>query len=109
MNHLPEVRLNQRDFVSTFPWGLRSDEVRVRQQEVEIILLDAEALAAMAVMLGDESRCARLDAAWTTMLNSQNHDIHVCTQVEAGIAWCDEAEPLAAAGEKNRASTCLSR
>lgn len=97
MNHLPEVRLNQRDFVSTFPWGLRSDEVRVRQQEVENILLDAEALAALAVMLGDESRCARLDAAWTTMLNSQNHDIHVCTQEEAGIAWCDEAEPLAAA------------
>ena len=97
MDRLPEVRLNQNDFVSTFPWGLRSDEVRIRQQEVENLLLDAETLAAMAVMLGDDSRAEKIDNAWKTILNSQNHDIHVCTQEEAGIAWCNEAEPVAAA------------
>ena len=109
MNQLPEVKLNQRDFVSTFPWGLRSDEVRVRQQEVENILLDAESLAAMAVMLGDQSRTDRLDQAWTTMLNSQNHDIHVCTSEEAGIAWCDEAEPIAAAVRDEAAAYIASK
>ena len=95
MNHLPTVHLTAQDFVSTFPWGLRSDEVRVRQQEVESLLLDAESAAALAVMLGDSSYADRLDEAWTTLLNSQNHDIHVCTQEEAGIAWCEEARPMA--------------
>ena len=92
---IPDIKLTANDFISTFPWGLRSDEVRIKQQETENALLDAETTAAMAVMLGSDSFSDRLDYAWKTMLNSQNHDIHVCTQEEAGIAWCDEARPLA--------------
>lgn len=91
----PTVKLTQQDFVSTFPWGVRSDKVRIMQQEVENKLLDAETLAAMAVMLGADSFSERMDEAWKTMLNSQNHDVHVCMQDEAGIAWCEEAGPLA--------------
>lgn len=91
----PTVKLTQQDFVSTFPWGVRGDRVRIMQQEVENKLLDAETTAAMAVMLGADSYSDRLDEAWKTLLNSQNHDVHVCMQDEAGIAWCEEAGPMA--------------
>lgn len=101
-NAFPTVKLTQQDFVSTFPWGVRGDRVRIMQQEVENALLDAETAAAMAVMLGADSFSDRLDEAWKTMLNSQNHDVHVCLCDEAGIEWCEEAGPLAA-GIKNDA------
>ena len=45
------VRLTQQDFVSTFPWGLEDDEVRISQQLAEDVLLDAESAAALAVLL----------------------------------------------------------
>lgn len=94
-NELPVVKLTQQDFVSTFPWGLTGDRVRITMQETENLLLDAEATAAMAVMLGSESFTNRLDIAWKTYLNSQNHDIHVCSQEQAGIDWCHVAQPMA--------------
>lgn len=93
--NLPTVRLTQQDFVSTFPWGLTGDRVRILEQETENLLLDAESAAAMAVMLGHETFTEQLDTAWKTYLNSQNHDIHVCSQEKAGIDWCLEAMPLA--------------
>lgn len=92
---LPIVKLTQQDFISTFPWGLTGDRVRIVMQETENMLLDAESAAAMAVMLGSESFSARLDIAWKTYLNSQNHDIHVCSQEQAGIDWCHVAMPMA--------------
>ena len=91
---LPAVHLTQQDFVSTFPWGLTGDRVRIRMQEVENLLLDAESAAAMAVLLGHASFSDRLDEAWKTYLNAQNHDIHVCSQEKAGLTWCEEADPL---------------
>lgn len=94
---LPAVHLTQQDFVSTFPWGLTGDRVRIRMQEVENLLLDAESAAAMAVLLGHASFSDRLDEAWKTYLNAQNHDIHVCSQEKAGLTWCEEADPLARA------------
>jgi len=93
---IPSVHLTQQDFVSTFPWGIRGDKVRILQQEVENEILDAETLAAMAFMLGAKSSSKRLDEAWTTLLNSQNHDVHVCLRDEAGIEWCDQARVIAA-------------
>jgi len=92
---IPSVRLTQQDFVSTFPWGIRGDKVRILQQEVENELLDTETLAAIAFMLGAESASSRLDEAWKLMLNSQNHDIHVCLYDETGIDWCNESRLIA--------------
>ncbi len=93
MELLP-VHLTQQDFVSTFPWGFRGDAVRILQQEVENELLDAETLSAMASMLGDASRSPRLDEAWKLLLNSQNHDVHVCLFDEVGIDWCKAARAI---------------
>jgi hypothetical protein len=92
---MPSVHLTQQDFVSTFPWGIRGDKVRILQQEVENELLDAETLAAFAFMAGSNSASSRLDEAWTVMLNSQNHDVHVVLADEAGIEWCKQARLLA--------------
>ena len=92
---IPSVHLTQQDFVSTFPWGIRSDKVRILQQEVENELLDAETLAAFAFMLGSKSASSRLDEAWKLMLNSQNHDVHVVLSDEAGIEWCNQARLVA--------------
>jgi hypothetical protein len=92
----PAVHLTQRDFVSTFPWGLRGDRVRILQQEVEDEILDAETLSAMAVMLGAGSSSAQLDDAWKLLLDSQNHDVHVCLYDEEGIDWCKQAREIAA-------------
>ena len=90
-NTSESIRLTQQDFVSTFPWGLQDDEVRITQQVTENAILDAESAAAMAVLLGADSFSDRLDEVWKTYLNSQNHDIHVCQQEEVGSAWCKEA------------------
>lgn len=92
---LPAVHLTQQDFISTFPWGLTGDRVRILMQQTENMLLDAESTAAFAVMLGSPSFSKRLDRAWKTYLNSQNHDIHVCSQEQAGVDWCQVAKPLA--------------
>ncbi len=88
---LPKVQLTQQDFISTFPWGLRGDKVRILQQEVENEILDAETLAAIAFMLGAPSMSKEIDEIWKTLLNSQNHDVHVCLFDEVGIEWCLEA------------------
>jgi hypothetical protein len=93
---MPSVHLTQQDFVSTFPWGIRGDQLRILQQEVENELLDAETLAAMAFMLGFRSASERLDEAWKLLLNSQNHDVHVCLRDEVGLEWCGEARSIAA-------------
>ena len=93
---LTAVHLTQQDFVSTFPWGIRGDKVRILQQEVENAILDAETLAAMAFMLGFRSCSEQLDEAWTLLLNSHNHDVHVCLRDEAGIEWCEQARIIAA-------------
>lgn len=89
------VHLTQQDFVSTFPWGIHGDEVRISQQETENALLDAETLSAMAYMLGAGSESKALDEAWKLLLNSQNHDVHVCLYDEVGIDWCKEAQKIA--------------
>lgn len=93
---LPSVHLTQQDFVSTFPWGIRGDKVRILQQEVEDEILDTETLAAMAFMLGFRSSSEQLDKAWTLLLNSHNHDVHVCLRDEVGIQWCQQARIVAA-------------
>ncbi|UCC98829.1 MAG: hypothetical protein JSW66_02835 [Phycisphaerales bacterium] len=93
---MPSVHLTQQDFVSTFPWGIRGDKVRIDQQEVENEILDAETLAAMAFMLGFQSCSKQLDEAWKLLLNSHNHDVHVCLYDETGIEWCDQARGIAA-------------
>ena len=93
---IPAVHFTQQDFVSTFPWGIRGDKVRIIEQELENGLLDAETLAAMAFMLGGQSASERLDEAWKLLLDSQNHDIHVCLQDEVGIDWCKTAKAMAA-------------
>ncbi|MGQ8336955.1 hypothetical protein ACUNWD_10430 [Sunxiuqinia sp. A32] len=92
---IPAVHLTQQDFVSTFPWGIRGDRVRILQQEVENELLDTETLAAFAFMLGLKNASSRLDEAWKLMLNSQNHDVHVCLADETGIEWCKQSQKLA--------------
>ncbi|HZL10355.1 MAG TPA: hypothetical protein VFC65_10185 [Prolixibacteraceae bacterium] len=91
----PLVYFTQQDFVSTFPWGIRGDKVRILQQEVENELLNAETLAAFAFLSGKENASERLDEAWKLMLNSQNHDVHVCLADETGIDWCNQARSLA--------------
>lgn len=91
----PSVYFTQQDFVSTFPWGIRGDKVRILQQEVENELLNAETLAAFAFLSGKQSASERLDEAWKLMLNSQNHDVHVCLADETGIDWCNQARVLA--------------
>ncbi len=99
-NTFPKVKLTQQDFISTIPWGIRGDRVRILQQEVENELLDAETLAAMAVMLGSDTFSDRIEEAWKLLLNSQNHDVHVCLADETGIDWCNEAKAVAAAVKK---------
>ena len=103
---LPKVYFTQQDFISTFPWGIRGDKVRILQQEVENELLNAETLAAFAFMLGSPSASSRLDEAWQLMLNSQNHDVHVCLADDTGIEWCRQAR-LAAAEISENALKCL--
>ena len=93
---IPSVHLTQQDFVSTFPWGIRGDRVRILQQEVENALLDAETLGAMAFMLGSRSFSRQIDEAWMLLLNSHSHDVHVCLRDEAGMEWCGQARVIAA-------------
>lgn len=106
---LPSVYFTQQDFISTFPWGIRGDKVRILQQEVENELLDAETLVAYASMLGLKDASSRLDEAWKLMLNSQNHDVHVVLADEAGIEWCNEARILVREIRENAINYLTSR
>jgi len=106
---IPSVHLTQQDFVSTFPWGIRGDRVRIIQQEVENALLDAETLAAMAFMLGSPGSSERLDEAWMLLLNAQNHDVHVCLRDEAGMEWCGQAAAIAAEVRQEAAAFIAAR
>jgi hypothetical protein len=98
---LPSVHLTQQDFISTFPWGIRGDKVRILQQEVENELLDTETLAAFAYLAGFKGASAQLDDIWKLMLNSQNHDVHVCLADEVGIDWCNQARLQVAEVKQN--------
>jgi len=95
MESIQSIALTQQDFISTFPWGIRGDRIRIIQRETENTLLDAETAAAMAVILGSESFSNDMDRAWKLYLNSQNHDVHVCLADEAGLSWCGEAAEIA--------------
>ncbi|MDY6827317.1 MAG: hypothetical protein SVV67_09145 [Bacillota bacterium] len=76
-----EAVFDSDDFPSYYPYGLMGDVPLRATQHAAARLLEAERLDALAFMNCGEgiAKAVELEEAWKSLLQSQHHDLHLCS------------------------------